>query len=121
MRHTVKLIEQIGNGFWRNTDAVISDGKFIVVAGYTYLNTLVGVFDCIVNQVVQYICQAMSMERRKTMKLRPEDIQLREFVEEIAAAQRMRGDKDITINVNVADNIVVEADTTHLANSLDVS
>ncbi len=62
---------------------------------------------------------AMSMERRKTMKLKPEDIQLREFVEEIAAAQRMRGDKDITINVNVADNIVVEADTTHLANVLN--
>ena len=61
----------------------------------------------------------MSMERRKTMKFRPEDIQLREFVEEIAAAQRMRGDKDITINVNVADNIVVEADTTHLANVLN--
>jgi signal transduction histidine kinase len=53
------------------------------------------------------------------MKLRPEDIQLREFVEEIAAAQRMRGDKDITINVNVADNIVVEADKTHLANVLN--
>lgn len=62
---------------------------------------------------------AMSMERRKTMKLRPEDIQLREFTEEIAAAQRMRGDKDITINVNVADNTVVEADKTHLANVLN--
>ncbi len=62
---------------------------------------------------------AMSMERRKTMKLKPEDIQLREFVEEIAAAQRMRGDKDITINVNVADNIIVEADKTHLANVLN--
>ena len=62
---------------------------------------------------------AMSMERRKAMKLRPEDTKVREFVEEIAAAQRMRGDKDITINVNVADNIVVEADTTHLANVLN--
>ena len=62
---------------------------------------------------------AMSMERRKAMKFRPEDIPLREFVEEIAAAQRMRGDKDITINVNVADNIVVEADKTHLANVLN--
>ena len=62
---------------------------------------------------------AMSMERRKAMKLRPEDIPLREFVEEIAAAQRMRGDKNITINVNVADNIIVEADTTHLANVLN--
>ena len=62
---------------------------------------------------------AMSMERRKAMKFRPEDIPLREFVEEIAAAQRMRGDKNITINVNVADNIIVEADRTHLANVLN--
>lgn len=62
---------------------------------------------------------AMSMERRKTMKLKPEDIKLCEFVEEIAAAQRMRGDKDIAINVDVADNIVVDADKTHLANVLN--
>ena len=62
---------------------------------------------------------AMSMERRKTMKLRPEDIQLREFVEEIAAAQRMRGDKDITINVNIPENTTIEADRVHLANVLN--
>lgn len=36
---------------------------------------------------------AMSMERRKTMKIKPETILLRPFVEEIAAAQRMRGEK----------------------------
>ena len=62
---------------------------------------------------------AMSMERRKAMKLRPEDIPLREFVEEIAAAQRMRGDKDITINVIVTDNTLVEVDRTHFANVLN--
>ncbi len=62
---------------------------------------------------------AMSMERRKTMKLRPEDIQLREFVEEIAAAQRMRGDKAITINVNIPENTTIEADRAHLANILN--
>ena len=62
---------------------------------------------------------AMSMERRKTMKLRPEDIQLREFVEEIAAAQRMRGDKDITINVNIPENTTIEVDRAHLANVLN--
>ncbi|MDE6587200.1 MAG: HAMP domain-containing histidine kinase [Paramuribaculum sp.] len=61
----------------------------------------------------------MSMERRKVMQFKPEEIQLRDFAEEIAASQRMRGDKDITINVNVADNIVVEADKTHLANVLN--
>lgn len=62
---------------------------------------------------------AMSMERRKAMKLRPEDIPLREFVEEIAAAQRMRGDKDITINVNIPENTTIEADRAHLANVLN--
>lgn len=62
---------------------------------------------------------AMSMERRKAMKLRPEDIPLREFVEEIAAAQRMRGDKDITINVNIPQNTTIEADRAHLTNVLN--
>lgn len=62
---------------------------------------------------------AMSMERRKTMKLKPEEIQLHPFVEEIAAAQRMRGDKDITINVNIPENTTIEADRAHLANVLN--
>lgn len=59
---------------------------------------------------------AMSMERRKTMKLRLETIQLRPFVDEIADAQRMRGEKPITINVDVNDDVLIEADKTHLAN-----
>lgn len=62
---------------------------------------------------------AMSMERRKTMKLKPETIQLRPFTEEIAAAQRMRSDKKITINVEVAENVSIEADKTHLSNILN--
>lgn len=62
---------------------------------------------------------AMSMERRKTMKLKPEEIRLHSFVDEIAAAQRMRGEKNISINVNIDDNIMVEADRTHLANVLN--
>lgn len=62
---------------------------------------------------------AMSMERRKSMKLKPETIRLRPFVEEIAAAQRMRGEKKITIDVNVDENASVEADKTHLSNILN--
>lgn len=62
---------------------------------------------------------AMSMERRKTMKLKPEEIQLHTFVEEIAAAQRMRSEKNISINVNIDNGIMVEADRTHLANVLN--
>ena len=62
---------------------------------------------------------AMSMERRKIMKLKPEEIQLHTFVDEIAAAQRMRGEKNISINVNIDNGIMVEADRTHLANVLN--
>ena len=63
---------------------------------------------------------AMSMERRKTMKLKPETILLRPFVEEIAAAQHMRSEKDIVINVNVDENVSIEADKTHLSNILNI-
>ncbi|MBD5189918.1 MAG: HAMP domain-containing histidine kinase [Bacteroidales bacterium] len=62
---------------------------------------------------------AMSMERRKTMKLKPEEIQLHPFVDEIAAAHRMRDDKNISINVNIDNDIMVEADRTHLTNVLN--
>lgn len=62
---------------------------------------------------------AMSMERRKAMKLKPETILLRPFVEEIAAAQHMRSEKDIDINVNVDENVSIEADKTHLSNILN--
>ena len=61
---------------------------------------------------------AMSMERRKTMKLKPEVILLRPVMEEIAASHRMRSEKTITINVNV-DEVSIEADKTHLSNILN--
>lgn len=62
---------------------------------------------------------AMSMERRKTLKLKPEIISLRQFVEEIAIAQRMRGDKEITIDVKIGDNTSIKADKNHFANVLN--
>lgn len=62
---------------------------------------------------------AISMERRKTMKLKPETVRLRPFVEEIATAQRMRGEKKITINVDVDDNTSIATDRTHLSNILN--
>ena len=62
---------------------------------------------------------AMSMERRKTMKLKTETILLRPFVEEIAAAQRTRVEKEIVINVNIDEDASVEADKTHLGNVLN--
>lgn len=62
---------------------------------------------------------AMSMERRKTMTLKPEKIDLTELVDEIVEAQRMRGDKDISIDVQSVGNIIATADKTHLSNVLN--
>lgn len=62
---------------------------------------------------------AMSMERRKTMTLKPERIELAAFIEEIAAAQRMRGDKEIDIAVEATPGLIVTADKSHLTNVLN--
>lgn len=62
---------------------------------------------------------AMSMERRKTMKLKPERVLLRSFIEEIATAQHMRCDKKITINVDVGEDVSIDADKTYLSNILN--
>lgn len=62
---------------------------------------------------------AMSMERRKTMSLKPEKIDLPGLADEIAEAQRMRGDKNIAIEVKSEGNISVTADKSHLSNVLN--
>lgn len=62
---------------------------------------------------------AMSMERRKTLKLKPEKVLLHSLVEDISAAQRMRGEKNISIKVDIDESIMVEADRTHLSNILN--
>lgn len=62
---------------------------------------------------------AMSMERRKTMTLKPEKIDLPVLVDEIAETQRMRADKDIAIEVESEDHIPVTADKSHLSNVLN--
>ncbi len=62
---------------------------------------------------------AMSMERRKTMTLRLERISLPVFVKEIADVQRIRGEKKISIDVDVMADIEVNADRSHLGNVLN--
>lgn len=62
---------------------------------------------------------AMSMERRKTMTLKPERIDLIDLVNEIAEAQRMRGDKDISIEVQSEGKVALTADRSHLSNVLN--
>ncbi len=62
---------------------------------------------------------AMSMERRKTMSLKPEKIDLSELVNEIAEAQRMRCDKEIAIEIYSEGDTTVTADRSHLSNVMN--
>lgn len=62
---------------------------------------------------------AMSMERRKTMTLKPERLNLTELVTEISKAQKMRADKEIDIAIHSKGNIFVTADKSHLSNVLN--
>ncbi|MCM1451485.1 MAG: HAMP domain-containing histidine kinase [Clostridium sp.] len=62
---------------------------------------------------------AMSMERRKTMALKMERVRISELAEEVATAQRMRGEKEISISVESDDDVEVTADKSHLANVLN--
>ncbi len=62
---------------------------------------------------------AVSMERRKTMTLNREIVFLPQLIKEIAEAQRMRGDKEITIDVKAEGDVNVTADKTHLTNVLN--
>lgn len=62
---------------------------------------------------------ALSMERRKAMRLKPEQVSLRPFIEEIAAAQRIRGDKEIEIQIDGEGAVTVDADRAHLSNVLN--
>ncbi len=62
---------------------------------------------------------ALSMERRKTMKLRQEEILLAPLVEEIAVAQRMRKEKPVTIDIDIQEGLSVVADKEHLSNVLN--
>ena len=62
---------------------------------------------------------AVSMERRKTMTLKPETIELRSFVEELASIQRLRKEKDITIIVDINKDSSIITDKVHFANVLN--
>jgi len=62
---------------------------------------------------------AMSMERRKAMTLKQEQINLCELAFEIAEAQKMRGDKEIAIEVESDCDVTVTADKSHVSNVLN--
>lgn len=62
---------------------------------------------------------AMSMERRKTMQMHLEPVNLRHLMDEIAAAQLMRSEKEISIEVEGPEDVVLNTDKTCLTNVIN--
>lgn len=62
---------------------------------------------------------AVSMERRKSMTLKPEKIDLTTLTYEIAEAQRLRGEKEVGIDVESNGEVYIIADKGHLSNVLN--
>lgn len=61
----------------------------------------------------------ISMERRKTITLKQEEISLLSVLEEIAAAQRLRRDKEINIKLDIDHNLRIRTDRTHFSNLMN--
>lgn len=61
---------------------------------------------------------SMSMERFKTMKLDIEDVTLRPIVEEISDMMELKAAKPVKIEIDIPDNLSIQADLLHLGNIL---
>ncbi len=61
---------------------------------------------------------SMSMERFKTMKLDIEDVTLRSIVEEISNMMELKAAKPVKIEIDIPDNLSIQADSLHLGNIL---
>lgn len=63
---------------------------------------------------------SMSMERRKTLVLARERVELLPFLRELAAAHSLRAEKKVDISIAVTpENLTLETDPTHFANMLN--
>ena len=61
---------------------------------------------------------SMSMERFKSIKLNPENFELKPMVEEISEMIQLKADKNVNIEINVQDKLSIKADTLHFGNIL---
>lgn len=61
---------------------------------------------------------SMSMERFKTMQLNMECVELKPVVEEVAGMMELKADKLVTIDIDMPDNLSIQADSLHLGNIL---
>lgn len=61
---------------------------------------------------------SMSMERFRTMKLNIEDVALKPVVEDVSDMMKLKADKPVYMEIDVPENLTVQADSLHLGNIL---
>lgn len=61
---------------------------------------------------------SMSMERFKTMKLNIEAVALKPIVEDISGMMKLKAEKPVEIDIDIQDNLSIQADALHLGNIL---
>ena len=61
---------------------------------------------------------SMSMERFKTMKLNIEAVALKPIVEDISGMLELKAAKPVEIDIDIPDNLSIQADSLHLGNIL---
>lgn len=61
---------------------------------------------------------SMSMERFRTMQLNIESVAVRPIVEEISAMIKLKADKPVDIDIDIPDDLSVQADPLHFGNLL---
>lgn len=59
---------------------------------------------------------SMSMERFKTMKLNIESVMVKPIVEEIVGMMELKANKPIDIDIDIPDNLSIQADSLHFGN-----
>lgn len=61
---------------------------------------------------------SMSMERFRTMQLNIESVAVRPIVEDISAMMKLKADKPVDIDIDIPDDLSVQADSLHFGNLL---
>lgn len=61
---------------------------------------------------------SMSMERFKTIKLNIEEVALKPIVEDISGMMELKAAKPVEIDIDIPDNLSIQADSLHLGNIL---
>lgn len=61
---------------------------------------------------------SMSMERFKTMKLNIEEVVLKPIVKDISGMMKLKAAKPVEIDIDIPDNLSIQADSLHLGNIL---